>query len=76
MKLAGLLTSGTAWAIALTTEAPLGVKWLIKALVSVSHSSSLPDLIYRSPQHGKSVNSFWSQVEGDKGLQRSLRKTV
>lgn len=64
---AGLLTSGTAWAIALAIRAPLGGELLMESLMSVSHSSILPDLIYRSSQHGKGLNRFWSQVEGYNG---------
>lgn len=64
---AGLLTSGTAWAIALTIRAPLGGECVMESIMSVSHSSILPDLIYRSSQHGKGLNRFWSQVEGYNG---------
>lgn len=44
---AGLLNSGTAWAIALSIRAPLGGKCLMESFMSVSHSSILPDIIYR-----------------------------
>lgn len=64
---AGLLTSGTAWAIALAIRAPLGGESLMESIMSVSHSSILPNLIYRSSQHGKGLNRFWSQVEGYNG---------
>jgi len=44
---AGLLNSGTAWAIVLSIRAPLGGECLMESFMSVSHSSILPDLIYR-----------------------------
>ncbi|GLJ24300.1 hypothetical protein SUGI_0463610 [Cryptomeria japonica] len=63
----GLLTSGTAWAIALSFRPSLGGGLLMTSFMSVSHSKVLPDLVYRSSQHGKGMNRFWSQVDGYNG---------
>ncbi|KAH9307671.1 hypothetical protein KI387_035582 [Taxus chinensis] len=63
----GLLTSGTAWAIALSFKPSLGGEHLMMSFMSVSHSRVLPDLLYRSSQHGKGMNRFWSQVSGYNG---------
>lgn len=43
----GLLTSGTAWAIALSFRPSLGGELLMTSFMSVSHSRVLPDLVYR-----------------------------
>eukprot|EP01018_Ginkgo_biloba_P020000 Gb_02936 [translate_table: standard] len=67
MAAAGLLTSGTAWAIALSLRDSLGGELLTASFMSVSHLVKRPDLIYRSSLHGKGLSRFWSHVEGYHG---------
>ncbi|CAK9209756.1 unnamed protein product [Sphagnum troendelagicum] len=63
----GLLTSGTAWSIGLSSR-DSSTKQLISAAYDLwGGSESYPSLIYRASNHGRGMNRFWTRVEGYKG---------
>jgi hypothetical protein len=63
----GLLTSGTAWSIGLSSR-DSSTKQLISAACDLwGGSESYPSLIYRASNHGQGMNRFWTRVEGYKG---------